>query len=175
MADIGGARGIHVEGLDELLKKMDKLGPKAVKAANEGLKRAGMNIIADAQENLKTNGWHGNTINATGQLSASGRVQETRDGLDVGFFSQGSDEGHAAIVEFGSTKKWWAPRKYLQAWAKIKLGAEDGLAWGIATKIQKKIHERGLAPHPFFRPAVSRNKDNIGKAIKEAVNKAIGK
>lgn len=167
--------GVHIEGLDDVLAKLGKLGPEVQKVAWDGLKRGGMNIIADAQENLKKNGHNGGPINATGRLSNSGRVQERGDGLEVGFFSQGSEEGYAAIVEFGSTKRWWVPLRYLHAWAMVKFSVNEKDAWPIAKGSQRSIHERGLRPHPFFGPAVNGNKSKLLEAVNKAVKAKISK
>ena len=112
---------VWVEGQDKLFMNMDGLTADVEKAARRGLQRAGMRIIADAQRNMRTAGHNGATLNATGQLSNSGKVQDGENGtIDVGFFSTTSGTGYAAHVEYG-TKAHWPPRWALRAWVRKKL------------------------------------------------------
>ena len=68
-----GGQGIWIEGEKELYANMQKSLFSLTEAGRKGLRQAGMNIIADAKQNLK-NGGH----IATGGLRASGRVPSDR-------------------------------------------------------------------------------------------------
>ena len=47
---------LSVEGLDKLLRAFDKSEKTVRTAAMKGLQKAGLEIIADAQTNLRSNG-----------------------------------------------------------------------------------------------------------------------
>lgn len=173
---------VQLEGQDRLFIELDRMDDRVKAAADAGLKRAGMKVIADAQRNLRTAGHNGGTLNATGRLSQSGRVQKDKDGtLDVGFFSQEGGRGYAAVVEYGSQKKWWPPVDVMRQWVKKKLRVPVEEINTVAFLISRMIAGRspkhpdryGLRPHPFFGPAVSKNQGEIEKAINDAVRNVI--
>lgn len=160
---------INVEGLDKMLQAFDKAEKDIRKAAMKGLQKAGLAIIADAQNNLRNNG-----SVVTGLLRQSGKVQKVdEENLDVGFFdSQNRQSGYAYFVEYGRRAGRMPPPDELAQWAYKKYQLHDRKAaraagWALAAKIAKE----GTQPHPFFAPAIDKNKskiiDAIGGAIKD--------
>lgn len=158
---------IYVEGLDELLRKMDRLPADVQRECFKAMQTASLDIIADAKGNLRVNG-----SVVTGNLRASGKVQKVDDKtLDVGFFSSDArDKGYASYVEHGRKPGKMPPPDILEAWAykKFRLSHKDArsMAWAMARSIAKK----GTKAHPFFEPAVEsgwrKMMDKIAKIIK---------
>lgn len=148
MSDTGA---IYVEGLDELLRKMDRLPADVQRECFKAMQIASLDIIADAKTNLRVNG-----SVVTGNLRASGKVQKVNDKtLDVGFFSSDArDKGYASYVEHGRKPGKMPPPDILEAWAykKFRLSHKDArsMAWAMARSIAKK----GTKARPFFEPAV---------------------
>jgi HK97 gp10 family phage protein len=164
------AESMSVEGLNELLRRFDTAGDKVRKAAMQGLQRASLQIIADAQMNLRDN-----RSVVTGLLRQSGKVQKVdEDNLDVGFFdSQNKQSGYAAYVEFGRPPGKMPPPDELAQWAYKKFQLHDRklarqAGWGLAVKIAQE----GTKPHPFFIPALEKNKSKIIGALRDAINNA---
>ena len=163
MSDTGA---IYVEGLDELLRKMDSLPAEMQRKCFKAMQSASLDIIADAKNNLRVNG-----SVVTGNLRASGKVQKVDDKtLDVGFFSSDSDKGYASYVEYGRKPGKMPPPDILEAWAykKFRLSHKDArsMAWALAHSIAKK----GTKARPFFEPAVEsgwrKMIDKIAKIVK---------
>ena len=163
MSDTGA---IYVEGLDELLRKMDRLPAEAQRECFKAMQTASLDIIADAKSNLRVNG-----SVVTGNLRASGKVQKVDDKtLDVGFFSLDSDKGYASYVEYGRKPGKMPPPNILEAWAykKFRLSHKEArsMAWALARSIAKK----GTKARPFFEPAVEsgwrKMIDKIAKIVK---------
>ena len=157
---------IYVEGLDELLRKMDRLPAEVQRECFKAMQRASLDIIADAKSNLRANG-----SVVTGNLRASGKVQKVDDKtLDVGFFSSDSDKGYASYVEYGRKPGKMPPPDILEAWAykKFRLSHKDArsAAWALARSIAKK----GTKARPYFEPAVEsgwrKMIDKIAKIVK---------
>lgn len=142
---------IYVEGLDELLRKMNRLPAEVQRECFRAMQSASLDIIADAKGNLRVNG-----SVVTGNLRASGKVQKVDDKtLDVGFFSSDArDKGYASYVEHGRKPGKMPPPDILEAWAykKFRLSHKEArsAAWALARSIAKK----GTKAHPFFEPAV---------------------
>ena len=163
MSDTGA---IYVEGLDELLRKMDRLPAEVRRECFKAMQRASLDIIADAKTNLRVNG-----SVVTGNLRASGKVQKVDDKtLDVGFFSSDSDKGYASYVEYGRKPGKMPPPDILEAWAykKFRLSHKEArsMVWALAHSIAKK----GTKARPFFEPAVEsgwrKMIDKIAKIVK---------
>ena len=157
---------IYVEGLDELLRKMDSLPAEVQRKCFKAMQTASLDIIADAKTNLRVNG-----SVVTGNLRASGKVQKVDDKtLDVGFFSSDSDKGYASYVEYGRKPGKMPPPDILEAWAykKFRLSHKDArsAAWALARSIAKK----GTKARPYFEPAVEsgwrKMIDKIAKIVK---------
>lgn len=158
---------IYVEGLDELLRKMDRLPAEVQRECFRAMQSASLDIIADAKGNLRVNG-----SVVTGNLRASGKVQKVDDKtLDVGFFSSDArDKGYASYVEHGRKPGKMPPPDILEAWAykKFRLSHKDArsMAWALARSIAKK----GTKARPFFEPAVEsgwrKMIDKIAKIVK---------
>ena len=159
---------LSVEGLDKLLRAFDKSEKTVRTAAMKGLQKAGLEIIADAQTNLRSNG-----SVVTGLLRHSGKVQKVDDyNLDVGFFdTQNRQSGYAYFVEYGRRAGRMPPPDELAQWAYKKFQLHDRKAaraagWAMAVKIARE----GTKPHPFFAPAVDKNKSYILDAVRSAIN-----
>ena len=158
---------IYVEGLDELLRKMDRLPAEVQRECFKAMQSASLDIIADAKSNLRVNG-----SVVTGNLRASGKVQKVDDKtLDVGFFSSDvKDKGYASYVEYGRKPGKMPPPDILEAWAykKFRLSHKDArsAAWALARSIAKK----GTKARPYFEPAVEsgwrKMIDKIAKIVK---------
>ena len=106
-------QGIWVDGERELFLNMQKTLDGSLKAGMKGLEKAAMNIIADAKENLRTNG----SISSS-KLRNSGRVQRAQDdtqALDAGFAST-----HAFFVEYGRKSGKMPPPELLVEWVRKK-------------------------------------------------------
>ena len=164
MSDTGA---IYVEGLDELLRKMDRLPAEVQRECFKAMQTASLDIIADAKSNLRVNG-----SVVTGNLRASGKVQKVDEKtLDVGFFSSDvENKGYARYVEYGRKPGKMPPPDILEAWAykKFRLSHKDArsAAWALARSIAKK----GTKARPFFEPAVEsgwrKMIDRIAKIVK---------
>ena len=158
---------IYVEGLDELIRKMDRLPAEVQRECFKAMQSASLDIIADAKGNLRING-----SVVTGNLRASGKVQKVDDKtLDVGFFSSDvKDKGYASYVEYGRKPGKMPPPDILEAWAykKFRLSHKEARskAWALARSIAKK----GTKARPYFEPAVEsgwrKMIDKIAKIVK---------
>lgn len=178
---------VWIDGEKELYLNMQRRMDGSIKAAMQGLHLAGAQIIVDAKQNLRD----GDNV-VTGQLRASGKVQRVEGDnsqIDVGFFGKDTRGGYAAYVEYGRRSGKMPPVDEIAQWLRKKSAVRAGgksalasaaafmgrkpadyirsLAWAIARTIGKK----GTRPHPFFGPAVEKNKKAISDAIAEAVRK----
>ena len=164
---------IEIEGLRELRANLDKAVKNADKGMMKGLQVVGLEIIAEAKQNLVKN-----KTNNTRALSSSGKVQKDKDGIDAGFFSEGSSQGYASAVEYGrgpTKKAGEIPlRTTLKAWVHRKLGVPDGKELDSASfLIARKIHRKGTKPQPFFVPAVKKFEDKISDIVSKFVGEAL--
>jgi len=169
--------GIWVEGADRVFMNMNRVVDSVAKESMKGIKKAGMEIIAQAQRNMRTAGHNGATLNNTGRLSQSGRVQDVQNdpnAVDVGFFSDEGGRGYAAFVEYG-TKAHSAPLEPIRQWVKKKMRVAANSVNTVAFFIHRRIRRRGTNAHAFFAPAVQKNKEAVSKAISEAVQSVINK
>ena len=164
---------IWVEGEKQLYMNMQRIMGANISAARESLAEAGMLIVNDAKNNLRSN----HSV-VTGQLRASGRAQAVEgdlDAVDVGFFSDGN--GYAAVVEYGSKaggkRKLGFMIRVIKQWLRKK-GEPDGRGLdNAAFFIARSIIRKGTRPHPFFAPAVEKNKKAVERAIANAVKEVI--
>lgn len=160
---------IWIEGEKALFLNMQRRMDVSISSAREALRTAGMNIVNDAKTNLRNNG-----SVVTGQLRASGRVQAVigdEDAIDVGFFSDKNQGGYAYFVENGRRSGKMPPVDYIVQWVKKKMRLLDKEARSVGFLIARKIAKEGTTPHPFFGPAVEKNKKAVTDAISEAVKK----
>lgn len=161
---------ISIEGLDQVLKGLKGAERSVIEAAMTGLRKAALNLIADAQENLRRN----HSV-VTGLLRQSGRVQRVDDlNIDAGFFdTQNKQGGYALYVEYGRRAGKMPPPDMLMAYAYKKLQLKDwnaarAIGWAMAVRIARE----GTKPHPFFNPAVEKNKRSIVQAVQDAINRS---
>lgn len=187
---------VWVDGQDRLYANYNRVIDEVAKEAKTGLQRAGMKIIAQAQRNMKTAGYNGSTLNTTGRLSQSGKVQDISNdpyGVEVGFFSETSSTGYAAYVEYGRRAGKMPPVDELREWVRKKRSGMsaatdamkaaavftkktynqmlDSLAWAVAISIKR----RGTRPHPFFGPAVKKCQADVTRALTQAIKKVTDK
>ena len=151
--------------------KMQRFMTANLTSARQSLAEAGMLIVNDAKDNLRQN----KSI-ATGQLRASGRAQAVEgdpDAVDVGFFSEGTQGGYAAYVEYGRKSGKMPPVDYLIQWVRKKLRLPEKEARARGWAMARSIARKGTRPHPFFTPAVEKNKKAVTDAIQEAIRKDI--
>jgi len=158
---------IELEGLDKVLKALEKCDRDVVEAALVGLEAGGAEIIADAQVNLRENG-----SVVTGLLRQSGHVIRKGDDITAGFFDTTNKAGYAEFVEYGRRSGKMPPADQIAAWVYKKFHLKDwkqanSLGWAIARRIAKE----GTQPHPFFGPAVRKNQNKIIKAVRDAVRR----
>ena len=112
---------VTITGVPELNKALAAVSREAVQAADRGLQRAGLHIVADAQENLRKN-----NTNTTGRLSQTGKVQRSREaggGWDAGFMA--GEKNYAGAVEYGRRPGRIPPPDEMAAWAYKKLRLRD--------------------------------------------------
>lgn len=164
---MNGDGSIELEGLDKLLKALEKCDRDVVDAALDGLNAAGWEIIGDAVKNLQRNGsW------VTGLLAQSGHSERRGDDVTAGFFDTTNRTGYAEYVEYGRRAGKMPPPDEIGAWVYKKFHLKDwktatSLGWAIA----KRIAQEGTQPHPFFGPAVKKNHNSIIKAVRDAVRR----
>ena len=175
---------VSITGQQELFNALKNFEQQAVlKDADYALQRAGMYIIADAQETLRQK-----NINTTGRLSQSGRVQRVKDGFDVGFMS--GESNYAGAVEFGRRPGLPPPYKKIRQWLRKKHSGDfnairsaaafagkkyQSYLTGIAIATAKSIGKKGTKPNPFFAPAVAKNQAMIVREIAEAIQRTINR
>ena len=159
---------IRLEGLDEVLRNLEGIKPVVQKAAMKGLQAGAMDIIADAQTNLRTNG-----SVVTGLLRQSGRTQKVDElTLDAGFFDTSSKgSGYAFYVENGRRAGKMPPPDELIQYCRKKLRMSEREAkkagWAMALRIARK----GTRPHPFFNPAINKNRKKILDRLENEIKK----
>lgn len=163
-----------LDGEKELYVNMQKRMDLSTEAGRKALQTAGLKIVATAKANLRKN-----KSVVTGMLSSSGRVQKVAndpDSVDAGFFSDNSRGGYAFYVENGRRAGKMPPVDELAQWFKKKhrIGnPKEALAraWGLA----KRIAREGTRPHPFFKPAIEANRQEVEQILKEAIKKETDK
>lgn len=172
---------VTLEGQQELLRAFGKLDADIRREATKGLKRAGMSIVAAAQQNLRDG-----QNNTTGRLSNSGSVVAQKDGsVEAGFMQPiGENGNYAEYLETG-TKPHWVSMKWLVPYMKKKhsrvlnaasaFGNVEGAEWAMAKAAQKTIAARGTKAHPYFAPAVKAHTQDVIDCLQDAINKAIRK
>lgn len=162
---------IWVDGERELFLNMQRVMGSNLSAARQGIRAGAMSIINDAKQNLR-----GNHSVVTGQLRASGRVQAVQgdeDAVDAGFFSSDTQGGYAYFVEYGRRSGKMPPVDYIIQWFRKKFGLNEKEAKARGWASARAIARKGTRPHPFFAPAVEKNKKAVEDAIKEAIAKDI--
>ena len=164
---------IEIEGLRNLRADFARTSAKAGDGVMKGLQDVGLEIVAEAKRNLNQN-----KPNNTGMLRSSGKVQKEGDGIDAGFFAEGSSEGYASHVEYGrgpTKKAGQIPlRTTLKAWVHRKLGIPYGKELDSATfLIARKIHRKGTKAPPFFNPAVKKFEERVSNIVSEYVDKSL--
>ena len=138
------------------------------KAAMKGLQAGALDIIADAQTNLRTNG-----SVVTGLLRQSGRTQKVDElTLDAGFFdTTNKGSGYAFYVENGRRAGKMPPPDELIQYCRKKLRMSEREAkkagWAMALRIARK----GTRPHPFFNPAINKNRKKILDRLENEIKK----
>ena len=183
---------VRIEGERELFVAMERRFDGCGTAARRGLRKAALQIVNDAKANLRSNG-----SVVTGMLRASGKVQAVEgdaDAVDAGFFGKDSKSGYAAAVEYGRRKGKMPPVEMLMEWLRKRTSrskalksavahmegrrrtrkeayTKDTLLRSAAWALAKHIAKKGTTPHPFFGPAVEKNRNAVRECIAEEVAK----
>ncbi|MDY6417457.1 MAG: HK97-gp10 family putative phage morphogenesis protein [Bacteroidales bacterium] len=163
---------VRITGMQELQNALQNVGRgEILLAADRGLKKGGMAIVAEAQDNLRRNG-----TNTTGLLSQSGKVRKSSEGegYDAGFMQ--GEKNYAGAVEYGRRAGRMPPPDMLDAWAYKKMHLHDRKAsrtigWAIA----KHIAKNGTRPHPFFAPAVQKYQPRILNIVRDEIAKVVNR
>lgn len=161
------AKDVSISGAEDLFKNMDRMEDDIRREAMLGLEKAGKNIIEDAQRNLRQD-----KINVTGVLSQSGKTQRVDDNtVEAGFIADNGN-GYAEFVEYGRRSGRMPPPDTMGEWAYKKLRIRDRrIADRVGWALAKKIAKAGTKPHPFFQPAVEKNRYRIKDVVEQTVDK----
>ena len=175
--------GLYIDpaSLRNLRVNIRRFSAEVLRSAVDGLKAFGMQIIAQAQANLKSN----DSV-ASGRLRNSGRtVVQPDNTVDAGFYSK-----YAEYVEEGRRPGGMPPVDDIEQWVKRKgrkrnsaLKAagvfsgksEEQLARSAAWAIAKDIAKHGTKPHPFLKPAYEQYRIRIGQFMQNKINLAVEK
>ena len=164
---------MSLEGDRELFIALDKKVKTLGREGRKALQKGGMLIVNDAKNNLKNN-----RSVVTGVLRSSGKVQKVEgdpDAVDAGFFSDKTTGGYAFFVEYGRRAGRMPPPDMLIQWCRKKLRLPEKFARARGWAMAKIIAKKGTRPHPFFGPAVEKNKQAVVDAIAEAIKKETDK
>lgn len=158
--------GIQLSGIDSLNSALKQVPAKSVHIVMTGMKKGAMNVLADAYDNLKRN-----SSVVTGLLRQSGKTQEIDNStLDVGFFNTKKSGGYAWYVEYGRRAGRMPPPDELIQWSRKKFGLTAKAARAMGFAMAMKIAKRGTRPHPFFTPALEKNR----KALLDVIQNSLG-
>lgn len=152
---------ISTKGTNQLLRKLERMGPAARDAASKVVTRGVFQISADAKR-------FATDSSDTGRLrdSIAPDVKRTNRG------TVGRVEAHAkyaSAVEFG-TRPHFPPVDALRDWARRRLGDEN-----LAFVVARAISERGTKAQPFMRPAFNRNRKKIEGEFRREIKRAVTK
>ena len=155
---------VTVEGIPELVKKLEELGRTVVEIRKETVQN--MNAVARVMKQKAPED--------TGKLKPNIQVKDdstdTELNVKVGIFAEASIN-HAIFQEYGTgiyaengqgRKTPWLWQVKSQKWADI-FGIElgDSVVW------------HGNQPHPFIRPAWDENKDKVEENLRQALIKRL--
>ena len=140
---------VKVEGLDRLLKKLDKLGGSIEQSTQKALLKGGAMFESDAKERCPVD---------TGELRESIHT-EAKDAQTV---TVGTSCEHGVYVEYGTGPKGdpSVPHTTKGSW---RYKGKDG-NWHTS---------HGQPPQPFMRTAFSKNKDKVVDAVKEFIKEDV--
>jgi HK97 gp10 family phage protein len=140
---------VKVEGLDRLLKKLDKLGGSIEQSTQKALLKGGAMFESDAKERCPVD---------TGELRESIHT-EAKDAQTV---TVGTSCEHGVYVEYGTGPKGdpSVPHTTKKSW---RYKGKDG-SWHTS---------HGQPPQPFMRTAFSKNKDKVVDAVKEFIKEDV--
>lgn len=136
---------VHIDGLDELLKKLDDLDNiEADKAFQEGLVDGALIVVEEAKRLVPV------------------RTGDLRDSLHVGGFADRTP-GYRKIGAYGELKKPIGKGK--------SYGVLAGSTLPYAHLVEKgSTHSR---PQPFLRPAADTKQQEIVEAVGDAIQEVI--
>lgn len=161
---------VVVEGIVDVVKAMNRADERVKGATLRGMKRWAAKVIFDAQQNLRQNG-----SVVTGLLRQSGHVEADAKSVTFGFFdSKNGQSGYAAFVEFGRRSGKFPPIAQIRQWLHKKFGLPEGRELDSRAFLTARwIARHGTRPHPYFQPAIDKNRASYGTTIKDEVNKVL--
>lgn len=140
---------IQVDGLKELIRKLEHLGGDCEKALSDGLKQGALHIQAAAKEKAPYD---------TGRLRGSISIEEEKP-LQIGI---GTNVEYAPHVELGTGTQGDPSVSHTTRESWVYMGS-DG----------KFYTSHGQPPQPFLAPALEQEKENVAKEVKLALLEAI--
>ena len=140
---------VKVEGLDRLLKKLDKLGGSIEQSTQKALLKGGAMFESDAKERCPVD---------TGELRESIHT-EAKDAQTV---TVGTSCEHGVYVEYGTGPK-----------GDPSVPHTTKGSWRYKDKYGNWHTSHGQPPQPFMRTAFSENKDKVVDAVKESIREDV--
>lgn len=139
----------------------DLLKDRFSHGVEKGIKKSTDKVGHDAKENAPR--YLGNL-----KRSIVPRVPPENSGVKMigEVFQDPKIASYGKVVEFGS-RPHTPPLKPIKMWAKKKgLEGKGGAIW-------TSIRKHGTKPHPYMRPALKENVENVKAIMTEEINKAI--
>ena len=140
-------------GIKKLSRTMFALSKDMKKDRQKAILKVASNILKDAKNFAP---------HRTGALKRSGRLIPHKSGVIVAFGGRGTGVDYAPFVEFGRAPGRMPPPGELESWANAVSGNANN-AFVIALSIARS----GVAPKPFLRPAVRKNRASINALFKK--------
>ena len=166
--------------LKETQRALHKKSAEINALAEEGLQRIGLDILADAQRELKAN----DNI-ATSKLINSGVVRKVENGvIEVIFradYAANIEQGQKAgtIVGINALMQWIKKKGILDLFSirthkRAKRGDDyERRLKGLAFAIRKTIQRRGTKAQPYLYPAFRKNQSRVTRILSNAIRKAL--
>lgn len=140
---------IQIDGLTELLKKLEHLGGDCEKALSDGLNNGALHVQETAKRLAPYD---------TGKLRGSISIEEEKP-LQIGI---GTNVEYAPYVEFGTGTQ-----------GDPSVSHTTRESWTYMGSDGKFYTSHGQPPQPFLAPALEQEKENVAKEVKLSLLEAI--
>lgn len=148
------ALSVVTRGFNKFGRAMFSLSKDMKKDRKNALLKVASMILKDAKKFAP---------HRTGALRRSGRIimKGPKEAI-VAFGGKGTGVDYAPFVEFGRAPGRQPPVREIAAWANARTGSDQN-----AFVIARSIARQGVAPRPFLRPAVIKNRAAINAVFKK--------